>query len=99
MVITCEIGGHLYNPIVAEQLRSGVENGLRRGRCALAELAAIITDTRDPRLRARLIPVQQELSGQPSLVDLAAPLSPREIDTLRLVEVGASNLEIAARLG
>ncbi|QUQ67211.1 LuxR C-terminal-related transcriptional regulator [Kutzneria sp. CA-103260] len=85
--------------VVAEQLRSDVENRLRRGRGALAELAAIIRDTRDPRLRARLVRIQQELTGQPSHVDPRSPLSPREIDTLRLVEVGASNLEIAVRLG
>jgi DNA-binding CsgD family transcriptional regulator len=82
--------------VVADQLRHDVEIRFRQG-SALAELAAVIRDTEDPQLRARLIRIQQGLSGRP--VPPKAGLSPREVDTLRLVEVGASNLEIAAELG
>jgi DNA-binding NarL/FixJ family response regulator len=65
---------------------------------ALTELTAVIHDTTDPELRARLIGIRQGLSvAQAPTVD--STLAPREIDTLRLVAVGASNLEIAARLG
>ena len=80
---------------VAAELRSDVEGRLRRGG-ALAELAAVIREMKDPELRARLVRVQRELSPAPPLKSV---LAPREIDTLRLVEVGAGNQEIAARLG
>ncbi|WP_432846386.1 LuxR C-terminal-related transcriptional regulator [Amycolatopsis sp. CA-161197] len=95
--------------VVAEQLQSDVEGRLRRdpghaavrSRGALAELAALIRDTSDPQLRARLERIQADLTGEPARAEVAASasLAPREIDVLRLAEVGASNLEIAARLG
>jgi DNA-binding CsgD family transcriptional regulator len=64
---------------------------------ALDELAAVIRETADPALRARLLRIQRGLGGPaPQGTGL---LAPRELDALRLVAVGASNLEIAARLG
>ncbi|SDN06638.1 regulatory protein, luxR family [Geodermatophilus siccatus] len=64
---------------------------------ALEELAAVIRETTDPALRARLLRIQRGLVG--SAPGGTALLAPRELDALRLVAVGASNLEIAARLG
>jgi LuxR family transcriptional regulator, regulator of acetate metabolism len=66
---------------------------------ALAELAAVIRETTDPQLRRRLVRIQQGLGGRPPSVESKQRLAPREVDTLRLVEVGASNLEIATQLG
>ncbi|HEX4225764.1 MAG TPA: LuxR C-terminal-related transcriptional regulator [Pseudonocardiaceae bacterium] len=88
--------------VLAEQLQQDVENRMRRrpgSHTALAELAALIRDTTDSTLRSRLVRIQQDLTGQPPDANPKSNLSPREIDTLRLVEVGASNVEIAARLG
>lgn len=95
--------------VLAEQLQQDVESWLRgrpgerggQSQMALTELAAVIRETADPALRARLIRIRQELSGpcRSARLDTKSILSPRETDTLRLVEVGESNLEIAARLG
>lgn len=88
--------------IVASQLQQDVEQRLddaARPVEALAELAAIIEHTDDPRLRARLSRIHRDLSERPVRTEATPTLAPREIDTLRLVEVGASNLEIATRLG
>ncbi len=90
--------------VIAGQLRSDVEHRLRsepadRSRAALAELAALIRDTTDPVLRARLDRIRTDLTRAPVRPDAKISLTPREIDVLRLVEVGAANLEIAARLG
>ncbi|GAA5185740.1 helix-turn-helix transcriptional regulator [Rugosimonospora acidiphila] len=88
--------------VVADQLRCDVESRLRQGsahRGALAELAAVIRETTDPELRARLTRIQRDLSGRPPRAEAKPTLAPREVDTLRLVDVGASNLEIAAQLG
>ncbi|MFI5957383.1 response regulator transcription factor [Cryptosporangium sp. NPDC051539] len=65
---------------------------------ALDDLAAIAAHTEDPELRARLHRIHRTLGGAalPAERDL---LAPREIDTLRLVARGASNLEIASELG
>jgi DNA-binding CsgD family transcriptional regulator len=90
--------------VVAAQLQRDVENRLRRGparrsREALAELTALIRDTTDPVLRARLERIRADLSGAPVRLEVTPSLAPREIDVLRLAEVGANNLEIAAQLG
>ncbi len=94
--------------VLARQLQQDVENllqpspepALRRSLGALAELAEVIRDTVDPGLRARLVRIHRELSGAPdSATGGGKTLAPREIDALRLVAVGATNVEIAARLG
>jgi DNA-binding CsgD family transcriptional regulator len=91
--------------VVAEQLRADVEDRLRphpaeRSREALAELASLIRNTTDPGLRARLERIRHDLTGTLApRPGTGTSLAPREVDVLRLVEVGASNVEIAARLG
>jgi LuxR family transcriptional regulator, regulator of acetate metabolism len=69
----------------------------------LAELAAIIRHTRDATLRVRLERLHRELSTAHPAHRAPFPpdgrqLSPREREVLRLVALGASNLEIAAEL-
>ena len=68
---------------------------------ALADLAAVVLGTADPAMRERLARIHRDLGGRPDVAPatVAAVLAPRELDTLRLVAVGASNVEIAARLG
>lgn len=67
---------------------------------ALDDLAAIISATTDLDLLARLSRIHRELSGTPPTLSMSmAPLSPRELDTLRLAACGATNLEIAGELG
>ncbi|UOX92204.1 LuxR C-terminal-related transcriptional regulator [Amycolatopsis sp. FBCC-B4732] len=66
---------------------------------ALTELAAIVDDIPDPALRARLARVHRTLRGEAPEPANRPALAPRELDALRLVEVGATNVEIAARLG
>jgi DNA-binding CsgD family transcriptional regulator len=93
--------------VLVEQMGQDIENHLRStpGETdpfpsgALMELAAVIRDTEDPRLRRRLVNIQRELSTRPAMLQAHGSLAPREVDTLRLVEVGASNLEIAVQLG
>ena len=82
-------------------------------RIALAQLASLIPAVPDPGLRDQLARVHHALGGTGALVPGAGPqvtggrvpvrgvsqLAPRELDVLRMAEVGASNLEIAARLG
>lgn len=70
---------------------------------ALLELAALIESTGDPGLRARLSRIHDGLAGArpaPGRTGGEAPaLSPREIEALQHVAVGATNAEIAAQLG
>jgi DNA-binding CsgD family transcriptional regulator len=70
---------------------------------ALGELADVIRQTQDRALRARLLRIHRQLGGRldeealpPPVV--GRPLPRREIEVLRLVAVGASNLEIAGQL-
>ena len=71
---------------------------------ALDELADIISSTGDEALRARLRRIHRHLSrpnsdetnGRPAT---GGTLTARELDAVRLVAVGASNLEIAVELG
>lgn len=92
----------------ANQLRRDVEDKLGESplespsgaRSAAAELAAVIRDTHDPEMRERLIRIRQELIVSAARAGRSKPvLTPREIETLRLVEIGESNPEIAAKLG
>jgi DNA-binding CsgD family transcriptional regulator len=66
---------------------------------ALADLAAIIRATEDPGLRDKLARIHQQLGGETPAPAANTALTARELDALRLVAVGASNAEIAQRLG
>ncbi|MFC5997057.1 LuxR C-terminal-related transcriptional regulator [Pseudonocardia hispaniensis] len=71
-------------------------------RAALDELGMIIRSTDDPVLRARLERVCRRLGERDpgrAAASSSIRLAPRELDALRLVAVGASNLEIAQDLG
>jgi DNA-binding CsgD family transcriptional regulator len=73
-----------------------------RSRAALDDLALLIRTTADPALRQRLAQIHRDLGGRPVPPPVPAGpggLAPRELDALRLVAVGASNVEIAERLG
>jgi DNA-binding CsgD family transcriptional regulator len=95
---------------VASQFRRQLEDGPSAGEerrrpssVALDELADIIRSTGDEVLRARLGRVHRDLAAQCAMDGGARPstagrLTARELDALRLVAVGASNLEIAAEL-
>jgi DNA-binding CsgD family transcriptional regulator len=93
--------------VLASQLQRDVEERLSRSSIEaargssdpLADLAAVIGEIDDLGLRTRLVSIQERLTGQPTAEESKRCLSRREVDTLRLVEVGATNLEIAARLG
>jgi LuxR family transcriptional regulator, regulator of acetate metabolism len=94
--------------ILAGQLRQDAENlhesspQPRNGsfHAAVEELADVIRQTTNPALRARLTRIHATVSGPDnSAVRTSTVLAPREQDALRLVATGASNLEIAARLG
>jgi DNA-binding CsgD family transcriptional regulator len=70
---------------------------------ALDELADVIRQTNNCDLRARLLRIHRQLGGRfageaPLPPVVGRPLSRRELDVLRLVAVGASNLEIAGEL-
>lgn len=66
---------------------------------ALRELAEVARLVGDPALRERLRKVHQDLGGEPVPLGAITSLTPREVDVLRLVAVGAANREIAAELG
>lgn len=70
---------------------------------ALLELAALIESTGDPELRERLSRIHDGLAGvRPAVARTggeAPALSPREVEALQHVAVGATNAEIAAQLG
>lgn len=76
------------------------QNRVPNPRAALADLARLIDETPDPDMRARLARIHSDLGGR----DEAPPpefaaLTPREIDVLRLVGAGSTNVEAAAELG
>lgn len=70
---------------------------------AIDELADLIDRTTDPELRLRLSRIHHGLAGpDPARAPesrTTPALSPREVEALRHVAVGATNAEIAARLG
>ncbi|GGN10896.1 helix-turn-helix transcriptional regulator [Lentzea pudingi] len=74
------------------------QNQTLHTQAALRELAEVAKLVGDPVLRERLRKVHQNLGGEPA-VSVPTGLTPRELDTLRLAAVGASNREIAAELG
>ncbi|MFC6153943.1 helix-turn-helix transcriptional regulator [Nocardioides yefusunii] len=93
---------------VARGLQRDVEKSLRgepapagpNPRAALADLARLIAETPDPAMRMRLNRIHADLGGSlpPQRPDFAE-LTPREIDVLRIVGFGATNVEVAAELG
>jgi LuxR family transcriptional regulator, regulator of acetate metabolism len=96
--------------IVAAHLQRDIEGLLRpepqpepsltTASAALVELADVIHSISDPALRERLNRILKVLRGEEEDgMPTAIVLSPRELDVLRLVAVGESNLEIAAQLG
>jgi DNA-binding NarL/FixJ family response regulator len=88
-------------PWIAAALRSGVKAILPRAataaeivaavQAAAAGLIALPADTLDTWLAAAPV--------QPSSRELQAPLTPREVDVLRMLAEGLGNKEIAFRLG
>ncbi len=93
---------------VAQGLQRDVEKALRgpvpaqrqpNPRAALNDLAKLIDETRDPAVRARLARIHSDLGGRGGEPPDLAPLTPREVDVLKLVARGATNVEAAAELG
>ena len=67
---------------------------------ALEDHAAVIAPASDATLRARLSQIPRDLGGVSTTAPAdVARLAPREVEVLRLVAHGASNLEIASELG
>jgi LuxR family transcriptional regulator, regulator of acetate metabolism len=108
---TLPIGGRCMRSatLVAAQLQRDVEVLLQPPpesellpptMAALADLADLIRTTSDAALRERLIRIHRDLDpGAASQPIRGTVLAPRELEILRLVAVGASNLEVAAQLG
>jgi LuxR family transcriptional regulator, regulator of acetate metabolism len=84
---------------VEAQLHTEPKRSTGSARTPIEELAEIIRETPDLVLRTRLLRIHRALGGGPIGPTVGSPLAPRELDALRLVAVGASNMEIAARLG
>lgn len=94
---------------VAAGLQRDVEAALRGAsatpktanpRAALADLAQLISETADPGMRSRLTRIHSDLGGhEENPPPEFSALTPREIDVLRLVGAGSTNVEAAAELG
>jgi DNA-binding CsgD family transcriptional regulator len=96
----CVIAGQLQSELETHPNASPRRQAPISAADALEELAAIIRDVRDPGLHERLARVHRYLGGEPHVASTApAVLAPREVDVLRLVAIGSSNVEIAAELG
>lgn len=96
--------------IVADQTAHEVESriqttstsdpSMRPAAEALADLARLIDSVSNPHLRRRLTRIHGDLDrSRPAVPHAPTNLTPRELDTLRLVGVGATNLAIAGELG
>jgi DNA-binding CsgD family transcriptional regulator len=88
--------------VVAGQFQRDIEATLEPAPTpsdALAELAAIVQNVPDPELRQRLARVHRALSKDVPRSSPGPAIAPRELEALRLVAIGATNVEIAARLG
>ncbi|HEX6353232.1 LuxR C-terminal-related transcriptional regulator [Actinophytocola sp.] len=93
--------------VVAKKLENELDSLIRRPaptqppavKAALSDLTAIIRTTDDPGLRDKLARIHRQLGGEPLAPAPGTVLTPREVDALRLVAVGASNAEVAQRLG
>ncbi|KUM42210.1 LuxR C-terminal-related transcriptional regulator [Arthrobacter sp. EpRS71] len=78
---------------------------LTRSRQALRDLAELAKTTTDPKVQSRLARIIADLGGTAWIgpTDDGSPsnvtLAPRELDVLRLMELGASNIQIADELG
>jgi DNA-binding CsgD family transcriptional regulator len=90
---------------IASSLRASAPpaHALRTARGeALTDILAVALHVTDPDLRARLERAHRTLvssRASPVAPPRAVVLAPRELDSLRLAAVGASNAEIAADLG
>lgn len=96
-----------YAGVVAKKLENELDSLIRRPapiqppsiKAALSDLTAIIRTTSDPGLRDKLARIHRQLGGEPLAPAPGTVLTAREVDALRLVAVGASNAEVAQRLG
>src|SRR3546814_13525878 len=93
--------------IVADQLAQDIEDSLQPTDApppdpmpaALDALTEIIAETDDLILRDRLQAIHQLIEGTPKSIGHHIGLAPRELDALRLVALGPTTSQVAARLG
>ncbi|WP_110241058.1 LuxR C-terminal-related transcriptional regulator [Nocardioides gilvus] len=105
------VAAQLQRDVEAALRGTGQGRGHGRGatstrdpRRALSDLAQLIAETADPVVRERLARIHQDLGG--SLARSLSgpppnqkPLTPRELDVLRVVGAGGTNMEAATELG
>jgi DNA-binding CsgD family transcriptional regulator len=98
--VAYKLGQDIARPERTPKLSPGVQQAARND--ALTDILAVAQHVSDPDLRARLERAHRTLAGNgtPARVsEGSVVLAPRELDSLRLAAVGASNAEIAADLG